>query len=174
MKNEKTIVIILCAITLFTLISCSSENISVSDINASNTENASVSLTDIMNEICEGVDLPANDVFTLDQSNFEDYSFVPWDKSIEAVCSEGKITTSAHSLVLIRTQTENAELLAKNIAEKADTRKWVCVEAEVGKVFYAKAYVLMIMTYNDVLDDLQNNFLEFVGSDPVKFLDINH
>ena len=124
-----------------------------------------VKLTELLDKICKDTKAPANEIFELDKKNFELYSFIKWTDGIEAACSEGQISTDAHSLVLIRANGADAKVIAEEIAAKADPRKWICVGAEVGKVLYTDKYVLMVMTYKDAYEGIKSNFEKLVGSD---------
>ena len=124
-----------------------------------------VKLTELLDKICKDTKAPANEIFELDKKNFELYSFIKWTDGIEAACSEGQISTDAHSLVLIRGNGADTKTMAEDIAAKADPRKWICVRAEVGKVLYTDKYVLMVMTYKDAYEGIKSNFEKLVGSD---------
>lgn len=129
-------------------------------------------LSEILKSIQKGVDLPASQDLKLDKSNFEDYSFAKWDNTYKAVASESEIMTNAHSLVLVKTEKGKAEKLAKDIAEKADVRKWICVEAELGKVLYNDEYVLLMMTYKKSYDGLKSNFEKAIKSTDLKEIQV--
>ena len=129
-------------------------------------------VTELLSKICEDTKAPANDVFDLNKESFEGYSFIKWIDGIEAACSEGQITTDAHSLVLIKTNGVDAKTMAEDIAKKADPRKWICVGAEVGKVLYTDKYVLMVMTYERAFDGIKANFEKLMGGDEVKVIDM--
>jgi hypothetical protein len=131
-----------------------------------------VELTAMMSEICQGVDLPESNTFTLDQSAFEAYSFAAWQEGVEAVCSEALINVVPHSLVLVKTQDGKAEDLAKEIADKANVRKWICVQAELGKVLYTDNYVFLMMTEEAVFDQLKANFEKATGAQESMVLDV--
>lgn len=169
---KKIIVVLLCLLMSVGILGCNGGDKTGTETPKSPDENASIKLTDMIETVCKDVKLPEYEVFDLDESAFEAYGFVSWSDGIEAVCSEGKIMTNAHSLVLIRTNDVNSEELAKEIAEKADVRKWICVQAEVGKVLYTEHYVLMVMTYKDAFDGLKANFEKLLDSEEVKSLDI--
>ena len=139
---------------------------------ASGTDISNMKLTELLGKICENTNAPANDVFDLDKESFEGYSFIKWVDGIEAACSEGQITTDAHSLVLIKTNGVDAKTMAEDIAKKADPRKWICVGAEVGKVLYTDKYVLMVMTYERAFDGIKTNFEKLMGGDEVKVIDM--
>lgn len=133
------------------------------DSNPSENDISGVKVTDLMEKICKDTEVPANEIFELDKKSFEVYSFVKWIDGIEAACSEGQITTDAHSLVLIRANGADTKTMAEEIAAKADPGKWICVEAEVGKVLYTDNYVLMVMTYKDAYKGIKSNFEKLVG-----------
>lgn len=127
---------------------------------------------DVMNKITKGAKIPSADLIQLKKSNFKDYSFIPWMDGIEAVASESNISASAHSMVLIRTKNGNGAKIAKLLADKADAKKWICVEAEVAKVLYTDDYVLMAMTFKDAFNKVASNFENLVGKDQVKSMNI--
>ena len=135
------------------------------DSNSSENDISGVKVTDLMGKICKDTKAPANEIFELDKKSFELYSFIKWTDGIEAACSEGQISTDAHSLVLIRANGADTKTMALDIAAKADPRKWICVGAEVGKVLYTDKYVLMVMTYKDAYEGIKSNFEKLVGSD---------
>ena len=136
------------------------------------TDISDMKMSGILKKICEGTEVPTNDIFDLDKSNFENYSFIPWTDGIEAACSEGQISTDAHSMVLIRVNNVDAKKTAEAIADKADARKWICVGAETGKVLYTDKYVLMVMTYSKVFEGIKSNFEKLMGTDEVNSVDI--
>lgn len=135
------------------------------DTTGSTSENdiSGVKVTYLMGKICKDTKAPANEIFELDKKSFELYSFIKWTNGIEAACSEGQISTDAHSLVLIRANGADTKAIAEDIAAKADPRKWICVGAEVGKVLYTDKYVLMVMTYKDAYEGIKSNFEKLVG-----------
>ena len=139
---------------------------------APSVDTSNMKLTEMLSDICKDTKVPANDIFDLDRSNFKGYSFIKWIDGIEAAVSEGQITTDAHSLVLIRTNGADAKKMAEEIAEEADPRKWICVGAEVSKVFYTDKYVLMVMTYERAYDGIKTNFEKLMGSDKVTVIDM--
>jgi hypothetical protein len=172
---------IVCLMLTAVLAGCSGKTGTVSS-GSSDTSNGQTSdtgssspssdLKEMMSAICKGADIPPSDIFPVSRADFEGYAFVPWETGMEAVCSEGQITTAAHSLVLIRTGDTDTKTLAENIAGHADMRKWVCVEAEAGKVLYTDHYVLLIMTNQSAVDTITDNFGTLAGSAGVRSLDI--
>lgn len=168
---KKLIALMISAVLLIMLPGCGKKD-GNNGPNVTDDANASLSLTEMMNEICKDVETPPTDIIQLDKENFNAFSFIPWEDGLEAVCSESMISSSAHSLVLIRTGEKDAKSIAEKIAQKADIRKWICVEAEVGKVLYTDNYVLMIMTFQQAYDPIKANFETLVGADHVTSIDI--
>nr|WP_315103327.1 hypothetical protein [uncultured Catonella sp.] len=134
------------------------------------TDISNMKLTELLEKICENTKVPANDIFELDKDSFEGYSFIKWTDGIEAVCSEGQISTDAHSLVLIKVNNGDAKAIAEEIAKNADPRKWICVGAETSNVLYTDKYVLLSMTYEKVFDAIKANFEKLMGKDKVKVI----
>ena len=145
------------------------------DTTGSTSENdiSGVKLTELLDKICKDTKVPMNEIFELNKENFEIYSFIKWTDGIEAACSEGQISTDAHSLVLIRANGADTKTMALDIAAKADPRKWICVGAEASKVLYTDNYVLMVMTYNDAYEGIKANFHKLVGGE-VKVIEMKN
>lgn len=135
------------------------------DSNPSENDVSGVKLTELLDRICKDTKVPANEIFELNKENFDLYSFTKWIDGIEAACSEGQITTDAHSLVLIRGNGADTKAMAEDIAAKADPRKWICVGAETSKVLYTDDYVLMVMTYKDAYEGIKANFEKLIGGE---------
>lgn len=150
----------------------SSTDNSKSNSHASGTDVSNMKLTEMISEICKDTKVPTNDIIELNKENFEAYGFIKWTDGIEAACSEGMISTDAHSLVLIKANGSDTKAMAEEIAKKADPRKWICVGAETSKVLYTDKYVLLAMTYEKVFDGIKANFEKLMGNDAVKVMDI--
>lgn len=139
----------------------------------SGTEISNMKLTELLGKICEDTKVPANEIFDLNKDSFEGYSFIKWIDGIEAVCSEGQISTDAHSLVLIKVNGADAKAMAEDLAKNADPRKWICVGAEKSGVLYTDKYVLLAMTYEKVFDGIKANFEKIMNGDKVKVIDLD-
>lgn len=170
---KKIMAILLCVTMAFTLFACGNDDEGKDGKKEKNETKVSTELEDMMKKICKTDNVPEYDIIKLDKSNFEEYSFVPWVDSIEAVVSEGVISTMPHSLVLVKVNDADAASMAKDMAKKADIAKWICVSAEEGKVLYTDKYVLLAMTYKDAFEGIKANFAKVSGSDKVNSLDIN-
>lgn len=129
-------------------------------------------LTEMIDEITKGLELPNSAVYELDEELFEAYAFIKKGNGMEGVVSQAQMSTQPHSLVLIRTEDQDTESLAKEVSEKANIRKWICVEAEMGKVLYGKNYVFLVMTYKDAYESLKANFEKVTGIEDAKAFNV--
>lgn len=160
--------ILLSMFLILSLNACSSSE------NKNENKNADIGLEEMMNKITDGLDLPASDTIPIkkDKEEFEYYTFTKMKDGLDAIASESQISSQAHSLVLIKTNGNDSEEIAKDIAKNANIAKWVCVRADVGKVLYTDDYIFIIMTNKDAFDGLFSNFENLFGKDNVKTLDI--
>ncbi len=155
----KKIALALSAILLMALFaSCGTKAPSSS---ASASANLEGSLTDIMAKLYDGVtaEMPA----VADREITPEFSMndlgVESTEYKEALASDALINASAHSVCLVRANSAaEAETLEKTIREKANPRKWICVEAEKVIVDRIGDVVVLIMTYEDVADQVHANF----------------
>lgn len=183
---KKIIVLLLCVMMTVSFFGCGGDTSSdaggstpsdagtSTDVSEDDGEDAQVNLSEAVEGLSDGVDVPSYEIYELDETLFETYAFVPWVDGIEAVTSEGMISTNAHSVVLIRTNGADTEKMAKDIAENANMRKWICVGAEAGKVLYTDEYIVLIMTYEDLIDGITENFYKLVGDSEVNYLEVSN
>lgn len=124
-------------------------------------KNIEGSLPEIMEKLYAGINeeempMMVNNI-TLDSENFQYYAFADI-KYKEAIASESMTGSIAHSIVLIRLNNSNdAESAVKEIKEKANPRKWICVEAENVEVLSKGDLVVLIMT-NELAPKIKANF----------------
>lgn len=119
-------------------------------------------LTDLMDKLYEGIgeeNLPmALTTTKLDETTFANFAFTDKIKYKEAVVSESMTGSIAHSVVLIRLEDANdASDAVKEIKEKANPRKWICVEAENVYVLSKGDLVVLIMSGENA-DTIKKNF----------------
>ena len=77
----------------------------------------------------------------------------------EAIASESMTGSIPHSVVLIRlNDAKTAEDAVAKIKEKADPRKWICVESEKVTVKSKGDLVILIMSSNDLAQKVEANF----------------
>lgn len=93
---------------------------------------------------------------------------VPVDQYVEGICAEAAMSAQAHSVVLLKAENaEKAAALANEVAEKANPRKWICVNAERLIVEHSGDTVLLIMSYNDLAQAISDNFKTAFGAENV-------
>ena len=155
MKIGRAIVVtLICAavLTLFTGCVFSRE-----DANA-DSDMSDMSLDEVVDRLVDGVDVPGYEIVPLDESNFEFYAFTPYEEGITAVAADALVNVTPHSLVVIRTENGDAADLADQIFKNADPNKWLCVGSEIVNVANNDKYVVLVMSYRDVADDIISNF----------------
>lgn len=118
-------------------------------------------LETIMQEIMVGVsELPQLMTMELDASNFSEFAFADMIEGAEGFVSEPMMGSVAHSVVLVRLpQGTDVQAYANQMKSQADPRKWICVEAEKVQVTTKGNLVLLVMSREDVVETLTNNFL---------------
>lgn len=127
-------------------------------------ENIKGNLPDLMNKLYENLDGFSTEnlqqvAFTKDEQEYfiGDVSFDYKD----ALASEPVMSSVAHSVVLIRLNSaKDAEKAKKEIKEKVDPRKWVCVEVEEKNVIVeSKGDLVLLAMDNQYSDAIKENFL---------------
>lgn len=121
-------------------------------------------LTDIMKELYKGIN--EEDVLELDQTKVtkKNQSYYLGDVTFEykeALASEPLMSSVAHSVVLVRLNSSNdAEKAKKEIKEKVDPAKWICVSVEDKNVLVeSKGDLVLLVMDNEVASKIKDNFL---------------
>ena len=152
--KKKILALALCFVAIFMITGCGNKN--------SNIEG---SLEDLMTKVYDGIseeELPmALENQELTEENIEYFIGTKDIKWKEAMVSESLTGSIAHSVVLIRMEddatSQDIEEAKKEIKQKADPRKWICVEAE--KVYVeSKGNLIILIMSNDLADNLKTNF----------------
>lgn len=125
------------------------------------SKNIEGTLPEIMEKLYEGISEDEMPMFVenveLNSENFKNYAFVDADYK-EAIASESMVTSTAHSVVLIRlNDASDAEDVVKDIEKNANPRKWICVGAENVYVLSKGDLVLLIMS-NELAPKIKENF----------------
>lgn len=118
-------------------------------------------LTDIMAKLYEGIDEEEMPMMVenieLNSENFKNFAFSDV-KYKEAIASESMTGSSPHSVVLIRLEDKkDATDAVKDIDKNADTRKWICVEAE-NKYVLSKGDLVVLIMSNELAPKIKENF----------------
>ncbi|ABX44106.1 PT repeat-containing protein [Lachnoclostridium phytofermentans] len=117
------------------------------------------SLEDMMSTILDGVDLPMVFNTTVDKDNFPYYLGIEAIPGAEALASDGAMTTTAHSVVLLRVPSKSdVKSVAKDVEANANPRKWICVGAEKVSVSYKDDVILLVMSKTETVDAVVKNF----------------
>lgn len=127
-------------------------------------------LTKLVDKIYEGEEnlFPSIQTQEIDVSDKDMVSFVTGlednTKLEYLVVSEPMMSSQAYSLVLAKVKDGvNANEVAKEISEKIDTRKWICVSAEQLYATNSGDVVFMVMTNKELADSLYGNFKTLAG-----------
>lgn len=127
-------------------------------------ENIKGNLPDLMNKLYENLDGFSTEnlqqvAFTKDEQEYfiGDVSF----DYKEALASEPIMSSVAHSVVLIRlNSSKDAENAKKEIKEKVNPRKWVCVEVEEKNVIVeSRGDLVLLAMDNQYSEAIKENFL---------------
>ena len=74
---------------------------------------ADLTLEDLVEKLCDNVDVPPYETVRLDSSNFEFFAFVPYDDSLSAVAADALVNITPHSVAVIRAENGNGASLEK-------------------------------------------------------------
>lgn len=151
MKKIKFIIVILCLFTL--TLGCQKKSNNIDD-----------SLASIMEKVYANIpsdDLPALENIKVTKDNQEYYLGSSDFSYKEALASEPLMSSIAHSVVLVRVNSINdVEKIKKEIKEKIDPRKWVCVGVEDNNVIVeSKGNLIILIMDNEYATVIRDNFL---------------
>lgn len=148
MKKISILLVVLCAL----LVGCSSK------------KGLDGSLKEIMKEVYAGI--PSDDLPELENNKVtsENSSYYLGDvtfKYKEALASEPTMSSIAHSVVLVRLEdAKDADKAMKEIKEKVDPRKWVCVGvAEENVLVVSRDDIVMLVMDDELAQTIKDNFL---------------
>jgi hypothetical protein len=104
-------------------------------------------------------DLPMAQIIVPDAESYLYYAFIDPIEGAETLVSESAINAVPHTAVLIRVpEGTDVEKVAAELTEKADPRKWICVEAEKTIVRTHGRTLLLVMSFSETADALTTNF----------------
>ncbi len=108
-------------------------------------------------------DLPKYEAVELTEENFEFFAFLPYEEGFEGLEADALISSTPHSVVLVRVPADRAEDAAAAIEENADPRKWICVEAEKTVVRQYGGTILLVMSSGEIANAILRNFDALAG-----------
>ncbi|MFA5342145.1 MAG: hypothetical protein WC332_10230 [Clostridia bacterium] len=132
-----------------------------------------VSIPQIIDLICQNVEVPAYEASELTEKNFENFAFIPYMEGLTGYQADALINAIPHSLVLIYSENGDTANLAQNILANANTNKWICVSADTIQTAYTEHYVILIMSSFETVEGLIANFETAVDDGDATILDFN-
>ena len=128
------------------------------------SENISGSLSDIMKEVYKNIpedELPELINEKVNKDNQEYYLGSSDITYKEALASEALMSSVAHSVVLVRANSiKDVDYIKKEIKEKIDPRKWICVGVDEKNVFVeSKGDLIILIMDNEYASTIRDNFL---------------
>lgn len=150
MKN-KVILAVMCFLSVTLLFTgCSKKS---NDLNLSTKE--------IIDKVYAGLedDLPAVETISVDKDNFSAFFGAEDVDFEEASVSEALMSSVAHSVGVVKLKDgADVERVKKEIKEKVNPRKWICVEAESVIVESRGNTIILIMSFEDTAEKIATNF----------------
>lgn len=129
-----------------------------------NPSNIQEPLSDVMKKLYENIsedEMPLLETVEVTKENQEYYLGNVSFNYQEALASEPVMSSVAHSVVLIRLKdTKNIESIKKEIKEKVDPNKWICVGVEDKNVIVvSKGNLILLVMDDEYATQIRDNFL---------------
>ena len=129
-----------------------------------NQSNIQEPLSDVMKKLYENISedvMPLLETVEVTKENQEYYLGNVSFNYQEALASEPVMSSIAHSVVLIRLKdTKNIESIKKEIKEKVDPNKWICVGVEDKNVIVvSKGNLILLVMDDEYATQIRDNFL---------------
>jgi len=129
-----------------------------------NPSNIQEPLSDVMKKLYENIsedEIPLLETVEVTKENQEYYLGNVSFNYQEALASEPVMSSIAHSVVLIRLKdTKNIESIKKEIKEKVDPNKWICVGVEDKNVIVvSKGNLILLVMDDEYATQIRDNFL---------------
>lgn len=124
-------------------------------------ETLDMKLTEVLDKVYAGVeeDMPKVMNMEITDENIAYYLGVESLDYKEGIASEAMNSSIPHSVVVVRVNDGvDIEQIKQEIKEKANPRKWICVEAESVIVESKGDVIILIMTNTDLAEKVQTNF----------------
>lgn len=158
-RTKKLLCILLAALLIFSLAACGDQDKSGSGKDPAFTGE----LTDYLTQLVDGVDDPemATETSEVPEDLFSWIFFIDPVEGAEAAVHQPMNGSIPYCIALLRLPegAENGDAIRDEIEEKADPRKWVCVEAEKTAVIRRGNLILLAMADSTVVDAVTANFM---------------
>lgn len=116
-------------------------------------------LMDMMDKLVDGVTDGMSVSTEVIPADMEEYYAIPDVDGVYAVVNAPMMSSIAYEVVLVEVpEGTDAEAVADQMRENLNPRKWVCVEAEETWVKTSGQYVVSVMTFKDMADQISANF----------------
>jgi len=130
------------------------------------TGNPDPELIYLIDELIEGIEEvpmpPWNSEIT--ERNFEEILLIDYIPGTKGVMSQPLVSAIPHAVVLLELpEGVDAVAVAADIYEAADPTKWICVAAERIGVFAHGQFVVMVMSWENVVDEIETRIDEVLG-----------
>lgn len=129
-----------------------------------NQSNIQEPLSDVMKKLYENISEDEMSLLETVEVTKENQEYYLGNVSFnyqEALASEPVMSSIAHSVVLIRLKdTKNIESIKKEIKEKVDPNKWICVGVEDKNVIVvSKGNLILLVMDDEYATQIRDNFL---------------
>ena len=128
-------------------------------------------LTNLVSKVYEGVtveiyNVETRDIDLTDSTIVKSYTGLENGENLEyAVVSEPMINAQAYSLIMAKVKDGvNANEVAKEMSEKIDTRKWICVTAKQLYATSSGNIVFLVMTDKEKATGVYESFKALAGA----------
>jgi len=151
---RRIIPLVLCTALILALAACGGT--------ADKKQGDSMGLEEIFKSILTGVEnLPEVGYTEVNSDNYNYYLSIDPVEGAEALADDAVINAIPHSAVLLRVPDgTDAAAVAKEVEQKADLRKWICVSAEKAVVKVHGNTILLVMSTTETADEIAANFDE--------------
>lgn len=172
-KNNKVIIGVVIAIIVIVAVAGIAFAIYNNSKPKSNVQITSTQdMENLINTVYEGQEdvLPGSLMTqTLDISNIDivtSYTGLTSNENIDGiVVSEPMMSSQAYSFVLVKVKDgADADAIAKEMSEKVDTRKWICVEAEKLYATSVDNLAVLVMSSDEWATPVYNKLKEVLGA----------
>jgi len=122
-------------------------------------------LVALVHQLYEGVEgVPMTESWEMTSENFSRFVFIDYIEGSQGIMSQAMINVIPHALVLLELpQGMDAAAVAAEIEAAADPNKWICVAAEKLGVFYSGRFIVMAMSWEEVVDGIEANIGAVLG-----------
>ena len=116
-------------------------------------------LMDMMDKLVDGVTDGMSVSTEVIPADMEENYAIPDVDGVYAVVNAPMMSSIAYEVVLVEVpEGTDAEAVADQMRENLNPRKWVCVEAEETWVKTSGQYVVSVMTFKDMADQISANY----------------